>query len=125
MANTILPGYEMPIGEKVFIVFDHTGPASYVLFVSPSTGGDAVNASDLGRGGFDFIDSDMTDPLGQVYAQVQPVNGGNGNAIPSVRLIWYSLVTATIGGQAQTANTQIVAGTNLSAIALRLRAMCV
>lgn len=125
MPNTVLPGYEMPVGSKDFIVFDHTGPASYVAFVSPSTGGDVINASDIGKGGFDFIDSDMTDPLGQVYAQIQPINGGNGNAVPSVRLVWYSLVTATIGGQAQTANTQIVATTNLSAIALRLRAMTV
>ena len=125
MPNTILPGYEMPFGSKKFLVFDHTGPTSYVAFVSPSTGGDVINAADLGEGGFDFIDSDMTDPAGQVYAQVQPINGGNGNALPSVRIVWYSLVTATIGGQAQTANTQIVAATNLSAIALRLRAMCV
>ena len=125
MANTILPGYEMPVGIKKLVVFDHTGPTSYTQFSSPSTGGDVVNASDLGEGGFDFLDSDMTDVNGQVYVQVQPINGGNGNAIPSVRLIWYSLVTATIGGQSQTANTQIAASTNLSAITIRLRAMCV
>lgn len=130
MANTILPGYETPMGAKKLVIFDHFGPASYTQSNSASTGpvtsgGDVINAADLNEGGFDSFEADMTDSTGQLYAYVQLIGGGNGNAVKSVRLIWYSRVTATVGGQAQTAGTQVVASTNLSTIALRCKAWAV
>lgn len=129
MSNTILPGYETPIGAKLFIIFDHYGPASYTQY-SAGSGGDAINASDLGRGGFDDLEADMTDPTGQLYAYVVPGSGaaanvGNGNAWPSAVVVWYSRVTATVGGQSQSAGTQVAASTNLSTFALRMRGMMV
>jgi hypothetical protein len=113
------------IGDKNVVVFDHSGPAAYVVSGNTgpaSLGNDIVNASDLGMGGFDTIETDEMDPTGQLYAYVQLINAGNGNMVPTARLIWYSRVTATVGGQAQTANAEVVVNTNLSAIFLRMRA---
>src|SRR6267154_980771 len=130
MANTILPGYEMPLGYKKLVVFEHFGPTSYTQFVAGGANNDVVNASDLGEGGFDYIDGDMSDATGQLYAFIVPGNGAaanvaNGNAVSQATIIWYSRVTATVGGQAQTAGNQVVAATNLSLIGIRLRAFCV
>jgi len=129
MSNTIIPGYEMPVSDKKLVVFDHYGPASYTQF-SSGTGGDIINASDLNEGGFDDLEADMTDPTGQLYAFVIPGSGaatnvGNGNAFTSAVVVWYSRVSATVGGQSQTAGTQVAASTNLSTFALRIRGLCV
>ena len=125
IGNTVLPGYTMPVGEKYELMFDHTGPTSYTQFSSPSTGGDVINASDLGFGGFDEVEADMADVSGQFIAYVVPLNGGYGNAVPKVVVVWYSLVTATLGGQSQTAGAQVAASTNLSTFSLRIRARAV
>jgi len=126
MANTILPGYEMQLGDKLLIHFDHAGPSSYVQVVVGATpsGGDKISAADLGRGGFDNVDT-MGDSTGQFYAVVTPLGGGSGNAIPSVILRWYSAVTANLGGQSQTAGAEVAAGTNLSTFSLRVEAIMV
>jgi hypothetical protein len=119
MANTILPGYVMPLGDKYLIHFDHAGPASYVSLVTGSagvaaSGGDKINASDIGMGGFDNFDT-MMDATGTYYALVVPVLGANGNAVPSVILVWY--VAAT--------DAQVAPGTNLSAFSIRCEGICV
>lgn len=126
LGNTILPGYEMPLGDKLLLHFDHTGPASYTQVVTGTTptGGDTINALDLGRGGFDNLDI-MMDTTGQVYALAIPVAGGVGNAVPSVILKWFSAVTATLGGKSQTAGSEIAAGTNLSTFSVRVQAIMV
>jgi hypothetical protein len=126
IGNTILPGYEMQLGDKILLHFDHTGPASYVRLVAGATptGGDLINALDLGRGGFDNVDT-MMETTGQLYVQAIPLGGGNGNAIPSVILKWFSAVTATVGGQAQTLGNEVVAGTNLSTFSIRVEAIMV
>jgi hypothetical protein len=126
MANRILPGYMCQIGDKLLIHFDHDGPTSYVQHVvgTTPTGADIVNASDIGVGGFDNVDA-MMDQTGRLYALVIPIAGGGGNATQQVMLVWYAAVTATIGGQAQTAGSEIVAGTNLSTFSLRIQAICV
>ena len=126
VGNTPLPGYPMPFGEKYAMEFDHSGPSSYTQFVSPSTGGDITTAISVGMGGFDDIDAaGGVDTTGQIACYAIKNFGGNGNAVPSVILIYYSLVTASLGGQAQTANTQIVATTNLSTFSWRLSATMV
>lgn len=124
--NTPLAGYPMPLGAKYLTVFDHNGPTSYTqagIAGVVSSGGDVINALDIGIGGFDVFESDMVDSTGQLYALVIATNGGSGNAVPSVRVVWYSRVTATVGGQAQTANTEVAASTNLSTFVLRCRAL--
>lgn len=129
MPNTILPGYVMHLSNSKYILhFDHTGPASYVQVVTGNaaaiTGGDQINAADLGMGGFDNADA-MMDPTGQFYAQIIPQNGGNGNAVPSIVLRWFAAKTATIGGQSQTNGAEVAAGTNLSTFSLRVEAIMV
>jgi len=119
-----LAGYEMPLGDKLLQIFDRTGPTSYTQFVSPSTGGDVMTASGLNRGGFDFVTAGL-DTTGQIVAVVLMNLGGNSNAVPSVIIVYRSLVTATLGGQSQTANTQIAASTNLAAFSWRFLAVTV
>ena len=57
--------------------------------------------------------------------QAIPVTVSNANGQPATtyRLRWIARVTATVGGQAQTAGTEAVATTNLSAEIVRLRAI--
>lgn len=119
-----LPGYEMALGEKLLQIFDRTGPASYTQFVSPTTGGDVLTAQSLSRGGFDNVIVGV-DTTGQIQARVVMNLGGNANAVPSVIVTYYSLVSTTLGGQSQTANTQIAATTNLSAFSWRFEAVTV
>jgi hypothetical protein len=123
----VLPGYPNQLGEKMEIVFDRTGPASYTQFsTSLGTGGDVLQAASggLGMGGFDNID-DTADNTGQFEAIVVLPLAGFGNAVPSATIKYISLVTATLGGKAQTANTEVVAGTNLSGFSFRYYAVCI
>jgi hypothetical protein len=122
-------GYPLPLGDKILLVFDRPGPTSYTQWVaSTQTGGDVITLAGQGplnQGGFDYVDADLADTTGQI--QVFPVMpaGGFGNATKSISLVYYSLVTATLGGQSQTAGTQIAANTNLSTFSWRLRALAV
>lgn len=45
------------------------------------------------------------------------------NGVTQWQLVWISMVTATVGGQAQTAGLEAVAGTNLSTFTVRLSAI--
>ena len=126
LGNQPLAGYPMQVGEKYLEVFDHTGPASYTAFV-PATGvgGDVIRATDLSIGGFEYVDADSADTTGQIQAFPVIFLGGYGNAVPQVSVRYFSLVTATLGGQAQTAGAEIVATTNLSTFSWRFRALVV
>ena len=125
LGNTVVAGYPIQVANKILIVFDHTGPTSYTQWVaSTGLGGDIIAAATGGLtlGGWDYFD-DGVDTTGQI--QVFPVlsGAGYGNAATSVTLIYYALVTATLGGVSQTANAQIGALTNLSTFSFRLRAL--
>ena len=119
---TVLPGYPNQVGVKNQIVFDRTGPTSYVRYVTCTTptGGDTIKASGggLNWGGFDNID-DTADDTGQISAIAVMDRGGFGNAVPQVTIRYFALVTATLGGQSQTLGTEIAAGTNLSTFSFR------
>ena len=122
--NQVLPGYPQPWGDKNKVFFDHTGPASYTQFTTPTTGGDVINAADIGQGGFDNMDG-AVDTTGQIAAYPIMYLGGYGNAVPKVIIAYYALVTATLGGQSQVVGTQIAASTNLSTFSFRFDAVCV
>jgi hypothetical protein len=124
IGNTPCSSYPMPVGKKLENIFDHTGPASYTQFSTPTTGGDVLNASDIGVGGFDRVEGSW-DTTGQFSCVAINQAGGYGNALPKVILYYTALVTATVGGQAQTAGTQVASATNLSTFSFRLRAVCV
>lgn len=119
-----LAGYPQPWGSKIVEQFDRTGPTSYTQFTSPSTGGDVMNASDIAQGGFERV-ALGTDTTGQISAVAIMNLGGYANAVPSVIIVYTSLVTATLGGQSQTAGSQIAASTNLSTFSWRGEAICV
>lgn len=123
----VLPGYPQAFGDKIATVFDSTGPASYTAFSSPSTGGGKLNAQTGGENfsGWDWLSSGVLDTTGQILAYTFPINGGYGNAVPSFGVIFFSLVTATLGGQAQTAGSQIVTSTNLSGFSFRYHGIAI
>ena len=127
IGNQIVPGYSMPLGDKLLVVFDHTGPTSYTqLTAATGLGGDIVSANSggLNLGGFDFVD-DSVDTTGQIQMFPVMTQAGAGNAAPQVTFMYYSLVTATLGGQSQTAGAQVLAATNLSTFSWRCQAICV
>lgn len=110
MANRILPGYEMQVGTKKEIVFDHDGPASYA-----NPGGDVINAADLGLGGIEYGEADglSSDGLNYAYAAISGVStsGTQANVGTTLTMRWFVVATG-----AEVANT-----TNLSAKAIRIR----
>lgn len=124
LGNKPVSGYPQPFGDKIAQTFDHTGPASYTQFSTPTTGGDVLNASDIGVGGIDTMRGGI-DTTGQIACYVVNYLGGYANAVPKVILIYYALVTASLGGQSQTIGTQVAASTNLSTFSFRLEALCV
>lgn len=127
LGNTILPGYELPLEDKKLITFDHAGPTSYTQFNSSTgAGGDVLAASGggLNCGGFDSM-APVVDSTGQIMAYPVFFLGGYGNAVPQVSIRYFSLVTATLGGQSQTAGAEIVATSNLSTFSWRLTTVAV
>src|SRR5258708_7416482 len=108
MANKILPGYSTPMGDKILIHFDHDGPSSYTRITvgATPTNADIINASDIGVGGFDNVDV-MPDNTGRFFALAVPIGGGSGNAVTQVAMVWFPNVTATVGGQSQTAGAEV------------------
>jgi hypothetical protein len=117
----VLPGYPLQCGDKMVVVFDVTGPASYSrttgIAIVAQTGG-------LNFGGFDWaqVTEDTTNAFD---VQVQFNLAGFGNAVPSMILRPVSIATATVGGQSQTAGTEAATGTNLSQFSFRVMAYCV
>ena len=99
-----------PPGDEPYCRVVWKGPASYtrVTAGSPPTGGDPIVAATFGVNRI-------------VYIQANTSYTGNFMILPiratdsSWSLKWVSLVTATVGGQSQTAFTEAAAGTNLSA----------
>ena len=124
--NKTLPGYPQQVGAKYQVIFDHTGPTSYTRYVTGATpvGGDIITAASLGLGGFDNVD-DTVDTTGQINAVVVMDKAGTANAVPQVTIKYYALVTATLGGQAQTIGTEIAASTNLSTFSFRFESYMV
>ena len=101
-------------GGHYYSPLDYAGSASYVQ------GGDSIGATSFG-----FNSSIQTliggvDQSAKFLAVPRPLNSGIQTAW---QLVWISLTTATVGGQAQTAGTEAAAGTNLSTFTARLSAI--
>lgn len=124
IGNTPLAAYPQAKGAKYEVIFDHSGPSSYAQFATPATGGDVIRASDLGQGGFDHVDA-VVDTTGKVIAYPVFNLGGYGNAVPTVAIQYWSLVTASLYGQSQVLGTQIVAASDLSTLSFRFKAVMV
>ena len=116
MANTILAGYEMHITDKLELMCDHTGPASYSNVVTNGGTGDVVNALDFQRGGIEDVAVDAVAASGNFFVVVYAAKMKGGVAVPSVVLRWYNLSQTTGAPTSEVAN-----GTNLSAESVRLQ----
>lgn len=130
-----LDSFPCAIGPVPLSVFPHVGPASYtVVTVTPGTvpaaGGDTVSAGpESGMKQFNVVLGGITDD-GAFLVEAIPVTPSNPSTgvltgIPSTtyKLRWISRITAAYGGQNQTAGTEVVATTDLSAQCVRLTAI--
>jgi hypothetical protein len=124
-------GYPTSWGSSRASVFPHAGPSSYTRVTVtagtvPATAGDTVQAIEAGLKYFDFVAYGVTDD--GAFAVI-PIPAAKSNATPNGTptktyiLQWMALVTATVGGQVQTAGSEAAASTNLSAEIVRLLAV--
>lgn len=126
MANTYVLGYPQPIGAKIQLRIDHTGPASYVAFV-PATGvGDVIKASDLGVGGLETGGTTFSayTTSGTYIVQVNlctAVPMPAGSAVSQCTLQWFTLT----GGVWTAKSSEVSPGTNLASEVIRLDFTCV
>ena len=103
MGNTSVKGYVDIWGKHGALPVDHTGPASYV------TGGETIKAAQLGLRSIDFLTHMSWDTTGLYSVKAHFTGTGLRT---SVLLQWYN-----------SSGTEISAGTNLSAIIIRLFAI--
>ena len=105
-----------PPGDEPYARVRWVGPSSYTVLTvgSPPSGGDTISATQFGV-------SMITLVLGQSSYDgrwlVVPVRISDAKWT----LKWISLVTATVGGQSQTANAEAAAGTDLSSTYVKLQ----
>lgn len=127
-----LDGYPTSWGSSRACVWGHSGPASYTQVTIlagtiPVTGGDTAQAVEACLKYFDKVYGGMTDDgsfiVTPIPVTITPLTSTVGAASKTYKLRWVSNVTATVGGQAQTAGSEAVAGTNLSAQTVRLSAI--
>jgi hypothetical protein len=107
----LLPGYPQPIGAKTEVVANIAGPGSYAAIVvaTPPTGGQLINASDIGLKYIDHVHCSLSDN-GQY--ETLPTRGDSASqAVPSIRLMWRVAATGV----------ECTPGTVLSGRAVRLR----
>lgn len=109
-STTALPGYssEGPRGKRTNVV-ELVGPASY------AAGGQALNASQFGQGGFDYVEcgglSYSSTYYGRVqYRAVDAAPSALKGAVALVHVIWYTRAT----------DVEVVATTDLSGEILRV-----
>jgi hypothetical protein len=125
-------GYPDSWGSKKVTLFPHAGPASYTQVTNggpPVTGGDVVQAVEGGLKNLDFLSDGVSDDgrfrveAIPVTSSVTGINSSSLSGIPATtyRLRWIATFTGAFGGQAQTANTEVVAATNLSTVTVRLQ----
>jgi len=110
MANRIMDGYSLPIGDKIEIVVDHDGPASYL---GGAGNGETIFASDFGLGGFELVQVDAlsSDGLNQVMVTLtgQSTSVANkANAVASATLRWFVVATAAEVANAVALNTKSI-----------------
>ena len=105
-----------PPGDEPYARVKWVGPSSYTVLTvgSPPSGGDTISATQFGVNMIALV-------LGQASYDgrwmVIPVRISDAKWT----LKWISLVTATVGGQSQTANAEAVAGTDLSSTYVKLQ----
>jgi hypothetical protein len=99
-------------GGKLYGAIDYKGSSSYVQ------GGDLLSHKQFG---FQNTITDLCGSMDQTN-KFMAVGRPLQNDVTTWQLVYISLTTATVGGQAQTAGQEAVAGTNLSTFTFRLAA---
>ena len=122
--NTNVAGYPTSVGSKISFTWDHYGPASYVQYVVTPVG-DIINASDLGFGGFDHVNSCWGgySNSGNYIITVQQSLANDvppGGAARRFTVQWFT-TSAAFGAK----STEATGTTNLSAEYVRLNAFVV
>lgn len=107
-----LPDFPSPPGNKNMSIHNVTGPTSYTQVTpgSPPTGGQTVNASDLGLVSIEWVDVSASDDGTYTCVPIIPSNPNKGAS--SIILLW---VTSATGAQ-------VAGAVNLSARTVRLAA---
>lgn len=125
MANRILAGYVMPLGDKYDMVVDHDGPASYTNSGTFATSGDQINASDFGLGGFEYIEVDglSSDGVNAVQIVLGATVAGATNLQPAPTTSPGPVVTTAVIHWYTTPSsaTEVSNLTNLSTKYVRIR----
>jgi hypothetical protein len=105
-----------PPGDEPYTRVRWTGPKSYtqVTAGAPPSGGDQIKASQVGVNMIVLVlgDSSYTGRF-----SIIPIRLSDSTWI----LKWVSQVTATVGGQSQTVNTEAAAATDLSGESVKLQ----
>ncbi|SRR6266571_6189249 len=124
-----LDGYPTSIGSSRASIFPHAGPSNYtrvtITAASAISGGDTVRAGEAGMKFFDTVLGATTDDGAFSVRAVPnaPSTSINGASVATYTLMWIANKTATLGGQAQTVNTEAAATTDLSTFIVRLTAI--
>lgn len=125
--NTPLFGYPCyTAGGKIKMIFDHSGPASYLNIGTSSHAGDVINASDLSMGGIDMVEDVAFGYYtfsGTYFVKVfttsstntPAVSPGTGLSFPKIVLQWFT-TSAGFGA----VSTEVSDTTNLSAEVIRI-----
>lgn len=108
-----IQGYLDTFGGKFYEPADYSGSASYVQ------GGDLLNPPAFGCNNTILTLIGGIDQSGKWLVVGKAVQNGIG----PMQAVWISLTSTTVGGQAQTAGQEAVAGTNLSSFTVRLSAI--
>jgi hypothetical protein len=131
MAIRSLAGYPQPVGEKYETYVDIDGPVSYANTGTFATSGQQLNASDLGFGGLESVET-LTDAssdgvngfivvLGATVAGATnlskaPPAGSPGDVAQSAVIHWYT---------GPSLGAEVANGVNLSGKYIRLRVRAV
>lgn len=106
-------GVQQTFGGMYWSPLDVSGSASYVQ------GGDQIDPSSFGFNSYIWSLAGAIDQSGKWQVVPRALNNG----FTQWQLVWVSLTTATVGGEAQTAGEEAVAGTDLSTFTVRLAAI--
>jgi hypothetical protein len=122
-------GYPTSWGNKRTAIAPVAGPVSYVQVTAvagtvPILGGQVIAAGQFGMKALDQVLDGVTDDGCFAVRAIPVTDSSNPNAAAATyRLQWIALVTATIGGQNQTAGSEAITATDLSAEIVRLLAI--
>jgi hypothetical protein len=125
MANRALAGYPLQTSDKLDLVIDHDGPASYNNTGTFGTSGEQINAADLGIGGFEYVECDdiSSDGLNSIQIVLGATTAGATNLqpAPSAQQPGAAVQTFVIHWYVLATGAEVVNAVNLSGKYVRIR----